>query len=178
MAISNCGQLITYVPAECESELGRIGMIALIDPCVAETADYSSCAWWTAQLSADRAIVIPDLIGSYDGGSHTTSEGYGRNSEYVSGMNHVVTLLDKTVVTNSAFWNALQRSSGTHHMVMFTATKLWPTLAPVKVKRSMPITTDLNAVIQNNITISWSYPTSPTPIDIPANCPPISSTPC
>jgi hypothetical protein len=178
MALTICGNTISYIPDECEGINGKIIAVAFIDPCALPGANFQDCAWWTTEVANNRVQLIPYVNGSYDGGSHTTMEGFGATDEYVTGMMHTVTFADKTVESNCQFWNLLQRSAARFHFVFFTETHMFYSGAPVNVKRTMPITTDRKSLIVNNVTVTWSNPNVPCPQDIPANCPVLAQYNC
>lgn len=168
-----------YYPQGCVAEVGehfcsncpepehaRVRSVAFIANDFQFT-DPSSPAEWNAGILAKKIIIIPEVNGSFDGGSEVEGPGYGDQSSKLTGYNYVLTYNDPTYKQNADFYNAIKnsqnfkfayRSESLIHMVE----------VPVSVIPKNPIVEDIAAEVVWNVLVKWSDGDLPIPYDAPA----------
>lgn len=81
------------------------------------TVDYEDPSVWAAHGVADPATIqdevkiIPQVIGTYDGGSPTEDKGYGDKLTQITANTHTIDLRCEYNAVNKAFMNKLMNSN-------------------------------------------------------------------
>lgn len=167
-----------YYPADCEQEIpdhicdpcearekGRIGDVAFIKDTFVFTDETNPTEWQTGINSRD-IIIIPGVLGSYDGGSEVLGAGYGRQSESFIGYNFTSNFKDPNYKSNCLFYNLLKDSKN-YRYAFKTETQLHITNNPVVVIPKNPVTEDLNSDVVWDVLVKWADRDVPCPIDEP-----------
>lgn len=164
---SGCDSLVPkHVCDPCEArEKGRIGAVAFIQKAY-EFADPSNPVEWRAQINAKTIIVIPDILGSYDGGAEVEGPGYGRQQSSLIGYNFTSNFKDPNYTTNCLFYNALKNNRG-YRFAFVTETQVHLTMNPVVIIPKNPVTEDLNSDVVWDVTVKWSDKDLPCPYHVP-----------
>ncbi len=157
-----------HVCDPCETkEKGRIGTVAFIKKGFV-FVDPSSEAAWTAGIVSGDIILIPQVIGSFDGGAEIESAGYGRQSTQLVGYNFSANFKDPNYKSNCEFYNAL-KNSRSFKFAFVTETQVHLTDVAVSVIPKNPITEDLNSDVVYDVTVKWAYKDLPCPVEAPTN---------
>jgi hypothetical protein len=98
--------MAVYYPSDCEVEIpdhicdpcetrekGRIGSTAFIKTSF-EFTDPSDPTEWQTGINAGDIIIIPEVLGSFDGGTEVEGAGYGRQSTSLLGYNFTANFKD------------------------------------------------------------------------------------
>lgn len=165
---SDCDvEIPEHVCDPCESfEQGKIRAVAFIKNTFA-FVDPTSPTEWRAGINAHDIIVIPAVIGSFDGGSEVLGPGYGDQSETLIGYDFTSTIRDPNYTSNCTFWNLL-KTSRLYKYAYKTGTQIHLTNNPVVVIPKNPVTEDINSFVEWNILIKWKDSDLPCPFDVPA----------
>ncbi|SRR6185295_2827500 len=167
-----------YYPSDCEVEIpehicdpcesfeqGKIRAVAFIKNTFSFIDPTSPTEWQTGILSHD-IIVIPAVIGSFDGGTEVLGPGYGDQSETLIGYDFTSTIRDPNYTSNCTFWNLL-KTSRLYKYAYKTGTQIHLTNNPVVVIPKNPVTEDINSFVEWNILIKWKDSDLPCPFDVP-----------
>lgn len=165
---SGCDQAVPQHdcnPCE-EKEKGRIGSVAFIKRDF-EFTDPTNPVEWRNGIDAHDIIMIPQVLGSFDGGSEVESTGYGRQASNLVGYNFTANFKDPNYVTNCEFYNAL-KNSRQYRFAYVTSRSVHITTNPVTVIPKNPVTEDLNSDVVWDVTVKWSEADLPCPFAMPA----------
>lgn len=170
---SGCG---TTVPDHycnpCETpEGGRLRSAAFISSDF-EFTDPSNPDEWEAGIAAKKIIIVPEVNGTYDGGSEVETPGYGDQQTRFVGFNHQAVYNDPNYKLNADFYNAIKRSRN-YKFAYRTETQVHLTQNTVQVIPKNPVTEDLTSEVVWNVTVKWAEADSPIPYDMPTgifNC--------
>lgn len=167
-----------YYPANCtddipehvcdpceEREKGRISSATFIKK-EFEFLDPSNPVEWRNGILAGNIIIIPQVIGSFDGGAEVEGPGYGRQVSSLIGYNFSSTFKDPNYALNCEFYNAL-KNSRSYRYGFVTETKVHLTTNPVVIIPKNPVTEDLNSDVVWEIIVKWSDKDLPCPFDKP-----------
>lgn len=148
-----------------EAEHGRVRSIAFIAKDFTIT-DPSDPTEWAAGVAAGKIIIIPAVIGSYNGGDPVTGTGYGDVAEKLNGYNFELTFKDPNYAENADFYNALKNSR--NYRVAFRSENLTHMSdKAVSVIPKNPITDNLNDEVVWDVTVKFQQSDLPTPFDTP-----------
>jgi hypothetical protein len=162
----NCGQSLAYLQQCCpRTEGGGIRHLLLVEksyqPTLVAALDAAGdnrqtqlAAWLQARL-AGKLVVVPNVLGNYNGGDATESQGYGGAQSRTTGMEHTAVVDDVNVVGNRAFAHALMRQS--NHVLWFaTADLIWNTHVPCGAAVQMPVAREYTSELKYVYTFKWS----------------------
>lgn len=169
-----------YYPAGCDAavgehycnncdpaEHGRLRSAAFIASDFAFT-DPSNPVEWAAGIAAKKIIIIPEVNGSFDGGSEVEVPGYGDQATKLTGYNFQATYNDPNYKLNADFYNALKRSRN-YRFAYRTENLVHITQNTVSVVPKNPVTDDLTSEVVWNVLVKWSEADLPVPYDTPVN---------
>jgi hypothetical protein len=164
---SGCG---TSVPDHycnpCETlEHGRIRSVAFIASDF-EFTDPSDPDEWEAGIAAKKIIVIPEVNGTFDGGSEVETAGYGDQQTKLVGYNFQSTFNDPNYKLNADFYNAVKLSRN-YRYAYRTETQVHLTTNTVSIIPKNPVTEDLTSEVVWNVLVKWSEGDLPVPYDMP-----------
>lgn len=168
-----------YYPAGCESQIpdhvcdpcearekGRIGSVAYIKK-EFEFTDPSNPEEWRTGIEAGDIIIIPEVTGSFDGGSEVEGPGYGRQATSLIGYNFTSNFKDPNYKNNCDFYNGLKNSRAWRYAYV-TETQVHLTTNPVVSIPKNPVTEELNSDVVWDVTVKWSDSNLPCPFPKPA----------
>jgi hypothetical protein len=139
-------------------------LVAALDAATNDQQAY--IAAWIAAKNAGKIIVVPNVLGEYDGGSPVESQGYGGAQTRLTGMEHTATIDDINVVGNYAFANAL-RTTQNYVLWFATSSLIWNTHVPCGAFAGLPVTREYTSELKYVYTVKWSHPDTPSPYDLP-----------
>jgi hypothetical protein len=171
--------MAVYYPSDCEVEIpdhicdpcetrekGRIGSTAFIKTSF-EFTDPSDPTEWQTGINAGDIIIIPEVLGSFDGGTEVEGAGYGRQSTSLLGYNFTANFKDPNYKSNCTFYNLLKNSRA-WKFAYKTETQIHITNNPVQVIPKNPVTEELNSDVVWDVTVKWDDQDLPCPFDEPA----------
>lgn len=131
-------------------------------------ADPTDPALWQSQIDLGLVIILPELRGSYDGGSPKMVAGYGDRKEKYLGSDFKAVLTDPVYAAN---WNHYYSLVGKTqwHLAYVTATKVRLTTVPVTVAPKDPITENLEDEVVWVSDVTWFEYFPPKPFDTPVD---------
>jgi hypothetical protein len=114
MADVFCSQDVdTYTQVDCGIDQAGIVAVAYIDTDTATPTkeNLETEAWWTALLEASPAGVhiVTKTRGEYPGGTPTEEEGFGRESNQITGANHEANTEFEGIEENRDFVEGINR---------------------------------------------------------------------
>lgn len=167
-----------YYPSTCESEIpshycnpcptpehGRIRSVAFIAKDFAFT-DPSDPNEWTTGITNKDIIVIPQVNGTFDGGSEVEVPGYGDQQTKLTGFNYQLTYNDPDYKHNCDFYNAIKWSRN-YKMAYRTETQVHLVDVGVQVIPKNPVTEETTSEVVWNVLVKWSSGETPCPYDAP-----------
>jgi hypothetical protein len=164
---SGCDTLVgEHLCDPCEAkEKGRVRSVAFIKSTFA-FSDPSSPTEWQTGINAGDIIVIPQVLGSFDGGSEVESAGYGDQSTNLTGFNFTSNFKDPNYKNNATFYNALKYSRD-YVYAFRTETQTHISDNTVSVIPKNPMTENLTDDVVWDVTVKWAGPDLPAPQDTP-----------
>lgn len=167
-----------YYPNGCEAEIGdhycnncdaaehaRVRSAAFIASDFAFT-DPTSPVEWRAGILAKKIIIIPEVNGTFDGGSEVEGPGYGDQVSKLTGYDFQAVYNDPNYKFNADFYNSLKRSRN-WRFAYRTETQTHLTENTVTVIPKNPVTENLTDEVVWNVTVKWSETDLPVPFDTP-----------
>lgn len=145
------------------AELGRVRSLALIKKGTTITLPFDVEEWRTA-IEAGNIIVLPDTIGSFDGGSPKMGSGYGDETERKLGDDYVLTVKDPAYANNVDFWQSAE--SEVWNVAFRSETKLQYVDADVKLTAKAPIEEGLDSEVVWNVELKWFSKFKPKVSDV------------
>lgn len=171
--------MAVYYPSDCDVELpehvcdpcetfeqGKIRAAAFIKTTFQFT-DITNPTEWQTGINSHDIIIIPAVIGSFDGGTEVLGPGYGDQSETLIGYDFSATIRDPNYKSNCLFWNLL-KNSRLYKFYYKTGTQGHLTDNPVVAIPKNPVTEDINSFVEWNVLIKWKGQDLPCPTDVPA----------
>lgn len=129
-------------------------------------ADPTSSAGWNTGINAGKVIILPELSGTFDGGTPKMVAGYGDQKEQYSGSDFKATIKDPMYKANWAHYRSLVGKS-TWYFAYLTETQVHITGKPVTVSPKNPITENTDDDVIWEAEISWFEHFTPAPHDAP-----------
>lgn len=159
---STVGALVHTCDACDTPELGRVRSLVLIKKGTTISIPLN-LEEWQAGIEAGTIIIIPKTIGSYDGGTPKTGDGYGDELERVLSYDHVLSVKDPNYSDNCEFyevaegevWNVAFRSQSKLHYVD----------SDCKMTAKAPIEEGLDSRIVWNVELKWNSQRKPKVVD-------------
>lgn len=121
---------------------------------------------WEDGISQKKIIIIPEVNGSFDGGSEIEVAGYGDQQTKLTGYNFQATYNDPNYKLNADFYNAIKNSRN-FRFAYRTETQVHLTGNTVQVIPKNPVAEDLTSEVVWNVLVKWSEGDVPTPYDMP-----------
>jgi len=158
----SCNQSIGALVHTCDPcdtpELGRVRSLVLIKK--GTQIDFPlSIEQWRTGIEAGTIIVIPKTIGSFDGGTPKTGDGYGDETERVLSYDYVLSVKDPNYADNVEFWAAAEGE--TWNVAWRTETLLHYVNADCKLTAKAPQEEGLDSRVVWNVEIKWNSRTKP-----------------
>lgn len=167
-----------YYPAGCDTEVpehycsdcdvlehARVRSVAFIKKSAAFT-DPSDPTEWTTGITNGDIIIIPEVLGSFNGGDPVTGTGYGDQQERLTGYNFELLFKDPNYANNAAFYNAIKKSR--NYLVAYrTETQIHVSENTVQVIPKNPVTENLTDEVVWDVAVRFSQGDLPEPVDTP-----------
>lgn len=162
----SCSSQLSYLQQCCpNTEAGGVRHLILVDkyyqPTLVDELDAAGDstaaqqAAWNRARRAGKLIVVPNILGEYDGGSPTEAQGYGGAQSRVTGMEHTLTVDDVNVVGNRSFADAVNRSQ--RYVAWFATERLiWNGHAPCGISATMPVDKAYTSEVKYVYNLKWS----------------------
>lgn len=147
-------------------EHGRVRSVAFIRSDFVFTDPTNPLEWRTGILAKD-IIIIPEVNGSFDGGSPVESTGYGDQETKLTGFNFQLTYNDPNYKLNADFYNAIKRSRD-YRVAYRTETLTHLSENNVTVIPKNAVGEELTSEVVWNVLVKWSEGDLPVPYDTPA----------
>jgi hypothetical protein len=136
------------------------------DAYAAIAANPTDAATWQAQIDLNLVMILPNLRGTFDGGTPTLGNGFGRKkSEYIS-SDFKATITDKVYKRNWAHYRSLV-GKNTWYFCYVTETQGHISGVPVTVAPKNPITDSVDDIITWQSDVTWTEFFTPAPFDAP-----------
>jgi hypothetical protein len=165
---AGCDEVVPdHICDPCEAvEKGRIGSGAFVKSSF-EFTDISNPNEWRVGIESGDIIVLPEIIGTYDGGSEVESPGYGRQSTKLTGYNNVANFKDPNYKLNGNFYDKIKNSRA-YKFAFATETQIHISENTVTIIPKNPVTDDLTSDVVWDVTVKWASAGLSVPNDIPA----------
>jgi hypothetical protein len=151
-----------------ETEAGRVRSVAFLNETAytAVKADPIDETIWEAQVTAGNIKVIPNVRGSFDGGTPVKVDGYGDQKEKVIGYDCVLNFSDPVYGSNYPFYNSLAGRSS-QYMAYRTESKTHLSEAKVTAAPKNPVEEDINSNVVWSVEVTWRQKNLVKPFDTP-----------
>lgn len=149
-------------------EKARIRSYALVHKSYYATLleDPTDTQLWVDGITSGLIKVVPEVLGSTDGGSEKTGPGYGDNVETTLGYDHAPVIKDPNYKGNSLFYDSLSGKTP-YHLAYRTETSIHISANPVSVIVKNPVEESLDANVDWNLTFKWFQEKPVLPHDTP-----------
>lgn len=139
-----------------ETEKGRLRAVAYINKSVVATiqAAPSDTAAWQAGIQAGTIRVIPEVLGSWNGGDPVTGTGYGDSKDKTTGRNCEANFKDPNYADNCSFYSELEKSRN-WHLAFKSETMIHISAKPVTVFAKNPLTENLDDDVVWDVRNTW-----------------------
>lgn len=167
-----------YYPEGCEAEVpdhicdpcpspehGRVRSIAFIKSSFSFT-DQSDPTEWVTGINNRDIIVIPEVLGSFDGGAAVEGPGYGDQSTKVTGYNFSLLFKDPNYRENCAFYNGIKNARN-YKIAWRTETQTHISDNTVSVIPKQPVTEDLASEVVWDVEVKFAQADLACPFDTP-----------
>ncbi|MBX3103205.1 MAG: hypothetical protein KF690_11905 [Bacteroidetes bacterium] len=163
---TSCAEAVQYLKQCCaRTEKGGVRHMILVDkyyqPTLESALDaagddrQAQLAAWFQALQADKLVVIPNVLGNYNGGEPVESQGYGGAQSRTTGMTHTAVVDDVNVVGNRVFAQAIMQSQ--RYVLWFaTSDLIWNTHSPCGISVQMPVEREYTSELKYVYTLQWS----------------------
>ena len=168
-----------YYPEGCESaipdhqcdpcevpEHGRVRSVAYIKSSF-NFIDPEDPTEWSAGIDSRDIIMIPEVLGSFDGGAPVESAGYGDQSTKLTGYNFSLVYKDPNYRDNCDFYNAI-KASRNYKVAWRTETQTHISDNTVSVIPKQPVTEDLASDVVWDVEVKFAQGDLACPFDTPA----------
>lgn len=167
MYYPKCTEDVTALVHTCDPcnnvERGRIRSLVLIDPAgdtTMATLEALSLEAWKSAVDAGDIIILPRVIGSFDGGTAVEGDGYGDETSRLIGYNYTLDAKDPSYAANIAFWQAAEKK--TWKLAYRTETLIHFVDVSVKVQAKAPVEEGLDTDVVWNLHFAWTSDEKPT----------------
>lgn len=164
---SDCGAQIAGYSSSCcpVKEGARVRHVWFQKSSFAFT-DPTDANEWTTAINALNVIIIPNVRGSSDGGSWTTSEGFGDTVEEPESYEETVTYTDPNYLNNVDNYNALARSKS-YLFGFCTQTLGYLSSQAATFKPKRPISTSVKESVYGEVEVKFVQTVQPIPFVYP-----------
>jgi hypothetical protein len=150
----------------CEStEHGRVRSVAFVKRDF-EFVDITNPNEWTVGIENKDIIIIPEVLGSFDGGTAVESSGYGDQQSKLNGFDFILTYKDPNYKDNADFYNALKYSRN-YKVAYRTENLVHLSDNTVSVVPHNPVEEDLTTEVVWNVEVKFSQGDLPVPYTTP-----------
>ena len=151
-----------------DKEHGRVRSVAFITESYLPTlmVDPTSPVKWQAGIATKAIVIVPEVIGSFDGGAPQEGPGYGDSDSELLGYKFGLAYKDPNYKLNAAFYNAIKRSRR-YAVAWRSESQIHISDKTARITPKNPIAEDLNSDVVWDVAISFSQPDLPVPFDVP-----------
>jgi hypothetical protein len=128
-------------------------------------ADPENITLWNAGIAAGNIVILPELRGTFDGGTPVLKAGWGDSKEVYTGSNYKATINDRVYKENWTFYRSLVGKSS-WHLVYITESQGHLTTVPVTFATKAAVTEATDDVITWTTDATWFEYFQPAPFDI------------
>lgn len=143
----NCDELIEHARVRHAGAIKKSYMATLL-------ADVTNPDVWATGVASGDITLIPDVIGTWNGGDPVEGTGYGDQSESVESYKHEVTFKDQRYKGNSGCYNMLLKSKN-RHLFFVTESLVHFSTKPASFIPKSPVTETLTDKINWEVTVKW-----------------------
>lgn len=136
------------------------------DSYAAIAADPTNATIWQNAIDAGNAFILPNLRGSFDGGTPKIGPGWGRSKGNYDSSDFKATINDKVYKENWAHYRSLVGKTNWHFCYV-TETQGHLTSVPVTVAPKNPISENVDDLITWQSEVTWTEFFTPAPFDAP-----------
>ncbi|RNC66476.1 hypothetical protein [Proteiniphilum sp. X52] len=110
-----------------------------------------------SKINNGDIVVIPNVRGTYDGGTPKTITGFGRQAEKVVGKTHVIVWNDKNHSKNGSFYSYLE-DNPTGYFIGWTTENEFRVSGKKldKVEVKDPVEEDVESLVLWQVTVTWT----------------------
>ena len=117
-----------------------------------EFVDPTSSAEWNTAIENGDVVIIPNVRGSFDGGTPTVSEGFGDTPEEFESFEGVATFTDPNYLANIVNYNALMKSKN-YRFGFCTETFGFLSATAASYNPKMPVQSDIKQSVYGEIEV-------------------------
>lgn len=147
-------------------EHGRVRSVAFIKQSF-EFTDPTDPNEWTTGIENGDIVVIPEVLGSFDGGAPVEAPGYGDQETKITGYNFSLLFKDPNYLENADFYNAIKRSRN-YKIAYRTETQTHISTNTVTVLPKNPVAEELTSEVVWDVEVKFSQGDLPEPFNTPA----------
>ena len=148
-------------------ELGGIRSVAFIKDNFAFT-NPSSASEWNNGVTAGNIILIPQVYGTFDGGSPQESQGFGDNPTSLDGYDFMLQFFDPNFIGNTDFYDTIKNNRNGWKVAFRTESQVYLSDKSVTIIPKMPIAQDVKSKVLWDITVKWTSDALPQAYTSPA----------
>ncbi len=143
----NCDELIEHARVRHAGAVKKSYLPTLL-------ADVTNPAVWAAGIASGDIDLIPDVIGTWNGGEPKEAPGFGDQTTSIETYEHEVNFKDQRFKTNSAFYGKLGKSKD---RVFFFVTEslIFFSTKPASYLPKSPAGEDLTGKILWEVKVKW-----------------------
>jgi len=146
-------------------EHGRVRSVAFIKKTFRFT-DPSNPQEWRSGIIDGDIIIIPQVLGSYNGGEPVEGPGYGDTISKITGYNFELAFKDPNYTDNAGFYNAIKRNH--IWLIAFRSETLTHmSTNTISIVPKNPITENLNDEVVWDVIVKFSQADLPEPFPTP-----------
>lgn len=167
-----------YYPAGCEVaigdhycndcdeiEHGKVRSVAFVKKTFS-FEDPSDPTEWEEGIQSKDIIIIPKVLGSFNGGEPVTGPGYGDQAERTTGYNFELTYKDPSYAYNSDFYNGIKRSN-IYKVAYRTENYIHISDNTVSVTPKAPVGEEVTSDVVYDVLVKFSQGDLPKPVLTP-----------
>lgn len=153
----------------CAKEQSRVTAVAFIRTDNTTLSTYTNATEWTNGESDGTIIIIKNVRGDKPKSSAIKQPGFGLQKEFSVGRDHTLNYSHPDVVGNEDFYNAMNYNNSYQLAYHTAGGKVWICGdAVVNVDSDHVVVEDLNNIITQNVTVTWSHQDIPVAYTAPA----------
>lgn len=155
-----------HVCDPCEArEKARVSSVAFIRNSFV-FSDPTNPTEWEAGIASGDIHVIPQVNGTFDGGSEVLSAGYGRQKESLTGFDFSALFKDPDYKNNGDYYNAIKNSRD-YRFAFVTSSQLHITDDAVTIIPKNPVVDDTAGDVVWEVLVKWAGGDLMVPMDMP-----------
>lgn len=161
------GETLVHSCDPCEVELGRVRGVALVDGSVdlaplidaLKESNENATTIFEGLVEAGQLHLVSESIGTFDGGSAQTGDGYGDEETRLLGYLYTLSYKDPSYKSNKDFYERIEKE---HWKAIWrTETLLHFADKPATIQAIAPVEEDLTSAVVWNVTATWKSKKKP-----------------